>query len=179
MNNKKQKHVLRKNNEICFAFSVYVCPSHLWMLWISLHLQLHQTRQEKHRGYLETKTLWHFDRHPPNIFRNHVTHIHVLLFFQQIIGHPTSRLFSIIFGERNLQFDAVLCPGSFRGNRHVSIDGDCNQMTHLNTWSLRGSQILKSLELDDCSFAGIWLSGWNTLFFQCPTWRWGNRLQRQ
>lgn len=65
--------------------------------------------------------------------------------------------FTMIIGERNLQFDAVLRPGSFRGNRHVSIDGDGNQMTHLKTWSLRGSQILKILELDHCSFAGFWL----------------------
>lgn len=98
---------------------------------------------------------------PPNLFRNHVTQIHGLLFFQQIIGHSNFQaFFSMVFGERNLQFDAVLRPGSFRGNRHVSIDGDGNQMTHLKTWSLRGSQILKILELDHCSFAGIWLSGY-------------------
>lgn len=96
---------------------------------------------------------------PPNIFRNDVTHIHGLLFFQQIIGHSTSRSpffeFTRFFWERKLQFDAVLRPGSFRGNRHVSIDGDGNQMTHLKTFSLRGSQILKIIELDHRSFAGI------------------------
>lgn len=115
---------------------------------------------------------------PSTIFRIRLTHLHGFLFLPLNFQSPFFQ-FTRFFGERNLQFDAVLRPGSFRGNRHVSKDGDGNQMTHLKTCSLRGSQILQILELDHCSFAGIWLSGWNTLFFQCPKWRWGNRLQRQ